>query len=187
MDRSAPDSPFARRMDGTGRPVGSGDRRSDPTGSTTRSTESVTVSAAGDVDAVHVRVPARTPRSWSRPKPYLHPLRTLGGDLVSLFRPHDHVWHKGIAWSLPHVGEHNFWGGPTYVHGQLYVQLDNNGSADHREMTALAVGGDASPSWRTGSTGSRRQGEPVIDEHRRADRAGVLDDDHAGCSSSTPR
>ncbi|MFI1989056.1 PmoA family protein [Actinoplanes sp. NPDC020271] len=74
------------------------------------------------------------------PKPYLHPIRTLAGDLVSLFRPHDHVWHKGIAWSLPHVGEHNFWGGPTYVHGQFYVQRPNNGSAVHRRMLELDRG-----------------------------------------------
>jgi hypothetical protein len=73
------------------------------------------------------------------PKPYLHPIRTLAGDLVTVFRPHDHVWHKGIAWSLPHVGEHNFWGGPTYVQGSSYVQLPNNGSAVHQEMTILSI------------------------------------------------
>jgi methane monooxygenase PmoA-like len=71
------------------------------------------------------------------PKPYLHPLRTRAGRVVSLFRPHDHVWHKGIAWSLPHVGEENFWGGPTYVHGRFYVQLDNNGTQAHRRVVAL--------------------------------------------------
>src|SRR5439155_27251458 len=48
------------------------------------------------------------------PRPYLHPIRTLEGDLVSVFRPHDHVWHKGITWSLPHFGHENFWGGPTF-------------------------------------------------------------------------
>ncbi|MDN3239139.1 PmoA family protein [Glycomyces tritici] len=57
--------------------------------------------------------------------------------MVSLFRPWDHVWHKGIALSLPHVGEENFWGGPTYVHGKSYVQLDNNGTQHHREFTRL--------------------------------------------------
>src|SRR5215218_512999 len=30
------------------------------------------------------------------PKPYLHPVRTLAGDLVTAYRPHYHVWHKGI-------------------------------------------------------------------------------------------
>jgi len=71
------------------------------------------------------------------PKPYVHPLRTRAGRVVSLFRPHDHVWHKGIAWSLPHVGAENFWGGPTYVHGRSYVQLDNNGTQAHRGVVAL--------------------------------------------------
>lgn len=65
------------------------------------------------------------------PKPYFHPLRTLGGDLVSLYRPHDHVWHKGISWSLANVGEENFWGGPTYVKAKGYRQLDNNGTQRH--------------------------------------------------------
>lgn len=76
------------------------------------------------------------------PRPYFHPLRTVGGDLVSLFRPHDHVWHKGIAWSLPNVGPHNFWGGPTYVRGQEYVQLDNDGSMVHEGFTAEHVDDD---------------------------------------------
>jgi hypothetical protein len=76
------------------------------------------------------------------PRPYFHPLYTLGGDLVSLLRPHDHVWHKGIAWSLPNVGPHNFWGGPTYVHGQGYVQMANNGSMDHQRFMALEASDD---------------------------------------------
>ncbi|MCH7232264.1 PmoA family protein [Glycomyces sp. L485] len=71
------------------------------------------------------------------PKPYLHPIRTRAGRAVSLFRPWDHVWHKGISLSLPHVGEENFWGGPTYVHGKFYVQLENNGTQLHRRFTEL--------------------------------------------------
>src|SRR5688572_5223399 len=54
------------------------------------------------------------------PRPYLHPVYTLGGREVSLYRPHDHLWHKGIAWSLSNVevvgsGTENFWGGRTYL------------------------------------------------------------------------
>lgn len=70
------------------------------------------------------------------PRPYFHPVRTLAGDVVSVYRPHDHVWHKGIAWSLPHVGPQNFWGGPTFVRDEGYVQLDNNGTQVSR---ALAI------------------------------------------------
>ncbi|WP_207916443.1 PmoA family protein [Micromonospora sp. KC723] len=99
------------------------------------------------------------------PKPYLHPIRTLAGDVVSLFRPHDHVWHKGIAWSLPNVGEHNFWGGPTYLRGRSYVQLDNNGSAVHRGMTALAAT-DARADIAHRLDWISQQGRQVITEHR---------------------
>lgn len=72
------------------------------------------------------------------PKPYFHPLRTLGGDLVSLYRPHDHVWHKGISWSLCNVGDENFWGGPTYTReAQAYEQLANDGEQRHTGFERL--------------------------------------------------
>ncbi|HEU5472236.1 MAG TPA: PmoA family protein [Actinophytocola sp.] len=73
------------------------------------------------------------------PRPYLHPVHTLGGDLVTLYRPHDHVWHKGIAWSLPNVGPANFWGGVTYTRVGGYQQLPNNGTMRHRDFTALSA------------------------------------------------
>ncbi|UAJ77798.1 PmoA family protein [Leifsonia sp. ZF2019] len=77
------------------------------------------------------------------PRPYLHPLRTRSGALVSLYRPHDHVWHKGITWSLPVVEDENFWGGPTYVHGRGYTALPNNGSQRHRGDLRVTAEGDA--------------------------------------------
>ncbi|PRY00890.1 PmoA family protein [Allonocardiopsis opalescens] len=77
------------------------------------------------------------------PRPYFHPLRTLGGDLVSLYRPHDHVWHKGIAWSLPNVGPANFWGGPTYLRDRGYQQLDNDGATVHRAFDRVSADGGA--------------------------------------------
>ncbi len=107
------------------------------------------------------------------PKPYLHPIRTRGGALVSLYRPHDHVWHKGIAWSLPHVGEHNFWGGPTYTDGR-YVQRDNNGSAVHRELTTLTATADRVEIGHT-LDWSAQSGDPVIEE-RRSLTATLVDD-----------
>lgn len=103
------------------------------------------------------------------PRPYFHPVRTVGGDLVSLFRPHDHVWHKGIAWSLPNVGPHNFWGGPTFVRGEGYVQLDNDGSMVHEDFTRLpepdgaagdSVGVTEDLTWVT------QDGEHVVEEER---------------------
>jgi len=123
---------------------------------------SVTV-PAGNVDLLTYVYGPDTPTVES-PKPYLHPVRTLAGDVVTAFRPADHVWHKGIAWSLPYVGEHNFWGGPTFVDGE-YRQLPNNGSATHGGMTVLTAGGDRAEiahrlAWRA------EAGQPVCEERR---------------------
>ena len=73
------------------------------------------------------------------PKPYFVPLRTLAGDDVTIFRPHDHVWHKGLYLGFPYVGEENLYGGPTYVHGQGYVFLHNNGSMVHEGFDCLEL------------------------------------------------
>jgi hypothetical protein len=130
---------------------------------------SVTV-RAGDIDLYTYVYAPDTPQLES-PKPYLHPVRTLAGEVITAFRPHDHVWHKGIAWSLPNVGEHNFWGGPTYLRDRDYVQLDNNGSAVHREMTSLTTTGLAHRlDWFS------QHGAKVIDERRQLTTT-VLDAD----------
>lgn len=68
------------------------------------------------------------------PRPYLHPLRTPSGVVVSDLRPPDHDWHLGLSLTVSNVGvgdepvEANFWGGVTFVSGEGYRQLDNNGS-----------------------------------------------------------
>jgi hypothetical protein len=75
------------------------------------------------------------------PRPYAL-LRTLAGVDVTAYRPDDHVWHKGLSLALPVVGLHNFWGGPTYVRDQGYVQLPNNGSQVHRSFEECETDGD---------------------------------------------
>jgi len=110
--------------------------------------------------------------SYESPRPYLHPLRTRGGDLVSAYRPWDHVWHKGIAWSLPHVGPWNFWGGPNYVRERgSYVDLDNDGSMDHERFRSIDDTHVVEElSWRTPA------GRVVVRERRKL-AAYVPDDD----------
>jgi hypothetical protein len=68
------------------------------------------------------------PSQFEAPKPYLHPLRTLSGDIVTNYRPHDHRWHKGLQLTCTDLSGHNLWGGNTYVEGRGYVALDNVGS-----------------------------------------------------------
>jgi hypothetical protein len=120
------------------------------------------------------------------PRPYFHPVRTLGGDLISLYRPHDHVWHKGIAWSLCNVGPANFWGGPTYTRDGGYRQLDNNGRMRHESFTTLDVCDqvlriDERLAWVT------RHGETWIEEQRRIRVAVLPGCAPGGLGGSSPR
>ncbi|MFL6143968.1 MAG: PmoA family protein [Labedaea sp.] len=100
------------------------------------------------------------------PRPYLHPVRTLGGDLVTIYRPHDHVWHKGIALSLPNVGPDNFWGGATYRRDGGYQQLPNNGTMRHDGFDRLDAT-DRIIHIEQGLTWVTEQGEAVFTERRR--------------------
>jgi len=84
---------------------------------------------AGDLELFRYVYLPNDPQLES-PRPYFHPVRTLRGDLVTIYRPHDHIWHKGIALSLPHLGTENFWGGPTFRNG-AYVQAPNDGAMRH--------------------------------------------------------
>jgi predicted dehydrogenase len=66
----------------------------------------------------------------SSPRPYLHPVRTLGGTVVSAHHPGDHDWHCGVGVAVPDVDGVNCWGGRTYVHGAGYVWRDDHGSVE---------------------------------------------------------
>lgn len=65
------------------------------------------------------------------PRPYFHPVRTLGGVTLTDHQPSDHRWHLGLAFSWPVVDEWNLWGGPTFVRDRGYVDLDNQGEIRH--------------------------------------------------------
>ena len=100
------------------------------------------------------------------PKPFFHPVNTLAGDLITNYRPHDHVWHKGIQMTIAHLEGQNFWGGGSYRHGQGYVDLPNNGSQRHDGWESIEVednrfAATEKLSWIT------QAGEHWIDETRR--------------------
>lgn len=93
----------------------------------------------GDVELFRYAYAPDDPQVES-PRPYLHPVRTRAGNLVTGYRPHDHVWHKGISWALPVVDDENFWGGPSYVHGDGYRSLPNNGRQRSHGFVEVADG-----------------------------------------------
>jgi len=65
------------------------------------------------------------------PRPYLHPVRTLGGTVVTDVLPADHEWHLGAGLAMPDVSGTNLWGGRSYVHGRGYVWLPDHGRIEH--------------------------------------------------------
>ncbi|MFC9388899.1 oxidoreductase [Streptomyces venezuelae] len=124
--------------------------------------DALTVRARGTDLFRYVHRPVMDP--FEAPKPYLHPVRTLAGDVVTAYRPHDHRWHKGVQFTASWVSGQNFWGGGTYLRGQGYVDLPNLGT-----MRSLSLAAETSPgravvtehlAWHT------RAGEHWIDERR---------------------
>jgi len=91
---------------------------------------------AGDVEILRYVYRPDMP-AFEGPKPYFHPVRTLAGDVVTGYRPHDHRWHKGIQMTASHVSGQNFWGGGSYVRDQGYVDLPNVGSMRHESFASV--------------------------------------------------
>lgn len=75
------------------------------------------------------------------PRPYLHPVRTLGGRAVTDARPADHRWHLGVGVAVADVDGVNLWGGPTYVPGEGYLPRDDHGRIAHTGFAELGDDG----------------------------------------------
>ncbi|RMI39410.1 DUF6807 domain-containing protein [Streptomyces triticirhizae] len=77
--------------------------------------------AAGGVELLSY-VYRPDPDPFESRKPYIHPLRTLAGNLVSGYRPNDHRWHKGLQMTASHLSQQNFWGGNSYLGPEVGYQ-----------------------------------------------------------------
>ncbi|MEU9342507.1 PmoA family protein [Streptomyces sp. NPDC048278] len=81
----------------------------------------------------------RPETAWEAPRPYLHPIRTLAGDVVTDYRPNDHRWHKGLSLTASHLSGANLWGGNSYVHGRGYLAIPERvGSMRHTGFDELS-------------------------------------------------
>ncbi|MDQ0277881.1 putative dehydrogenase [Arthrobacter silviterrae] len=88
------------------------------------------------------------------PRPYLHPVTTLAGVIVTDAMPLDHVWHLGAGVALQDVNGVNFWGGRTYRresagyvwrpdHGRI-VRISSRDTGATRAEELLWTGPDGS-------------------------------------------
>lgn len=95
-------------------------------------------------------------------RPYVHPVNTLAGELLTNFRPNDHRWHHGLSFTINCLAGKNFWGGATYRPADGYQMRADHGTQQHtgwlkQETNHLAHTLD----WRVGA-----EGELLLQEHR---------------------
>ncbi|MGW1099687.1 DUF6807 domain-containing protein [Streptomyces sp. NPDC002455] len=109
----------------------------------------------------------RAEDAWEAPKPYIHPLRTLSGQVVTGYRPNDHRWHKGLQMTASHLSGANLWGGNSYVHGEGYRALPERvGSMAHAGFDEVSVH-DGGARFAERLTWHPRSGELWAEETRR--------------------
>jgi LacI family transcriptional regulator len=94
---------------------------------------------AGGVPVAEYRVGSDLPADHS-PRPYLHPLRSMGGRELTEVAPTDHPHHYGLSMAVADVDGTSHWGGRTFVAGTGSTLLDNHGRQDRQDLVALADG-----------------------------------------------
>jgi hypothetical protein len=91
--------------------------------------------AAGGINVASYVLEPKLDRTLS-PRPYLHPVRTLSGVVITDAEPEDHRWHLGLSLAMQDVNRSNLWGGRTYVRGQGYTWLQDHGTITHEGFDA---------------------------------------------------
>jgi predicted dehydrogenase len=70
------------------------------------------------------------------PRPYLHPVSTPAGVVVTDHLASDHVWHLGAGFALQDVNGSNFWGGRSYRRAAgKYLDLKDHGRIETTGVT----------------------------------------------------
>jgi hypothetical protein len=96
---------------------------------------------------------------WDAPRPFVHPLRTPAGAVLSAEAPADHPWHHGLWSTVKFVNGENFW--EEYDEYGLLQTVTLEFVADHpRPSTRACI------EWRRPGPDGPGTGEAVIDEVR---------------------
>ncbi len=99
---------------------------------------------------------------WDAPRPYLHPVKTPAGAVLTVDAPADHPWHHALWFTIKLVNGENFWeeyGEFGTLRTGAVVELDDAGVratidwvrpdgttiavTETRELRTLALGPDA--------------------------------------------
>ncbi|WP_198044235.1 PmoA family protein [Actinoalloteichus sp. GBA129-24] len=75
-------------------------------------------------------------RTTQGPRPYLHPVRTAAGVVVTDSAPEDHPWHLGVSVALQDVAKTNFWGGRTFLREGGPTWQADHGRIDRSRLLA---------------------------------------------------
>ncbi|TDD30030.1 LacI family DNA-binding transcriptional regulator [Kribbella turkmenica] len=111
----------------------------------------------------HYEFGRRMPQVHS-PRPYLHPVRTLGGHPLTEVSPVDHRHHYGASLAVAAVNGTSHWGGRTFLPGRGPTLLTNHGQQRSRSVT---VDGEPGNSLTDDITWYDEQGRPQVLERRR--------------------
>ena len=78
----------------------------------------------------------------ARKRPFLHPVTTPGGQVLTRDAPEDHPWHHGLWFTIKFVNEENFW--EEYdAYGVLRHQGEPTVEGDSVRVIKRAVDADA--------------------------------------------
>ena len=93
----------------------------------------------------------------SAPKPFLHPVTTPGGVVMTLIEPEDHLWHRGLWFTFKFVDGDNFWEERDAFGSQRVASVPR---VSHPDPITTAI--DLDLDWvASGATG------PILSEQRR--------------------
>ncbi|AOS62333.1 Methane oxygenase PmoA [Actinoalloteichus hymeniacidonis] len=118
------------------------------------------------------------------PRPYLHPVRTSRGTVVTEAAPDDHPWHLGVSVALQDVEKTNFWGGRTFLRDGGPTWLDDHGRIERQPAISESDAARTTPSrlveelhWRSPANELliREQRRIVLRQPAEPDDAWVLD------------
>lgn len=125
----------------------------------------------GEVEVARYRIDSSALDPTLGRRPHLHPVRTLGGTVVTDTQPADHRWHQGFSVAVPDVDGSNFWGGRSYRAADGYQPRADHGTIAHTRWHHHDAGSAEHELHWIGHTG-----EVLLHERRRI--TAVARDDH---------